>query len=230
MRVCVVDSPESAGRRVAERIVTGLGAKQPFVLGAPAGRTPLTTYRALADSGADLSGLTVAMMDEYVVDGRRCDESAHYSCRRFAREALAGAGSIHFPDPANPSAYDAWLGSADLFLIASGASDGHVGFNPPGTTLDSPARVVELAESTRRDNLLTFPDFRELAEVPRQGVTVGLRAMVAAEESILLLLGAGKRESFRRVTAAAAYDPEWPATVIHACRNGWILADQEAAG
>jgi glucosamine-6-phosphate deaminase len=233
MRICTVDSPLDAGELLADRIAARLAERGRFVLGAPAGRTPLTTYQALSRRPDHLSGLVVAMMDEYLVDGRWCDPAAHHSCRRFAREALPGVEQIHFPDPLCPEAYDGWLaglGGADLFLLASGASDGHVGFNPPGTPLESASRVVELAETTRRDNLATFPEFEGLDEVPTHGVTVGLRAITGAAEAVLVLLGADKRESFRRVTKADGYDASWPATVIRACRGGWILADRAAAG
>lgn len=231
MRTRIVDSPVAAGELLAGHILEAFRGRPHFVLGAPAGRTPVTTFDNLRRHQGELGGLVLAMMDEYVVAGGWCARDAHYSCRRFADEQLPGVPAT-FPDPADPAAYDTWLdglGGADLFLIASGASDGHVGFNPPGTPLDSSARVVELAESTRRDNLATFPDFASLDEVPGHGVTCGLRSMTGAREAVLVLLGEAKRESFRRVGAAHEYEPAWPATVIHACRNPWILADEAAA-
>ncbi len=52
-------------------------------------------------------------------------------------EAAGGASpQLWYADPADPAAYDrriAAAGGIDLFLLASGASDGHVAFNPPGS-------------------------------------------------------------------------------------------------
>jgi 6-phosphogluconolactonase/glucosamine-6-phosphate isomerase/deaminase len=99
----------------------------------------------------------IVMMDEYVVpsgDGfRNCPAHLHYSCRRFAEREIQGrlnhailfraripAHNVWLADPADPGAFDARLaaaGGVDLFPLASGASDGHVGFNPPGTAIDS---------------------------------------------------------------------------------------------
>ena len=82
------------------------------------------------------------------------------------------------PDPADPEEYDkriADVGGIDLFLLASGTSDGHVAFNPAGTPVGTRTRVVGLTEQTRRDNLTTFPTFGGLDEVPLYGVTVGGR-------------------------------------------------------
>ena len=83
------------------------------------------------------------------------------------------ADRLWLPDPADPDAYDeriAAAGGIDLFLLASGAGDGHVAFNPPGTEAAARTRVVALPDSTRRDNLATFPTFGgELDAVPRTG-------------------------------------------------------------
>src|SRR5215469_17575484 len=43
---------------------------------------------------------------------------------------------IWFPDPKSPSDYDGRIenaGGIDFFILASGASDGHVAFNPQGS-------------------------------------------------------------------------------------------------
>ena len=135
-----------------------------FLLGCPGGRSLLSTYRALADRHADLSRLVVVMMDEYV----DVAPDAHHSVRRFAREEVAGplgvqADRVWLPDETEPERYDeriADAGGIDLFLLASGASDGHVAFVSPGSPRGGRTAVLELAESTRRDNLVTFPAFR----------------------------------------------------------------------
>lgn len=239
----VVDSPEAAGELVAGRILDGLSAKagsDRYVLGFPAGRTPVTTVAALhrlaAERNIGLDRLVVVMMDEFLV--RRgdqlvlCDPAAHYSCRRFAVEAFGPGVDIRSPDPDHPDEYDRWIasfGGIDLFFVASGASDGHVGFNPPGTALDSRTRVVALADSTRRDNLATFPDFGGLDEVPTHGVTIGLATITDAREVIAVFVGPQKRAALARVLTTPAFDPAWPATVIHACASASIVADRDAA-
>jgi glucosamine-6-phosphate deaminase len=89
---------------------------------------------------------------------------------------------------------------------------------------------VELAESTRRDNLATFPSFGSLDRVPRFGVTVGLGTIVRHSSRVTLLLsGAEKQVAFSRTVAATAFDPEWPATIVHECRSARIVADRAAA-
>ena len=244
MRTSVVDSRTSAGHLVAGHILDAIAAKAdaPFLLGCPAGRTPVTTYaslRPLAEARrVDLSNLQIVMLDEYVVDGELCQLSAHYSCRRFIREALVESGvvalpQVHWPDPHSPGSYDDWItaeGGLDVVILGCGTSDGHVAFNPPGTPADSPTVVVQLAESTQRDNLATFPLFNSHADVPTAGATIGLRSIREAGSVVMILLGEEKGPAFTRLTAMNTFDPLWPASILHECEVGCLVADSAAAG
>ena len=229
-RVRVFADADELGAELAREIVE----LEPSLLGCPGGRSLVSTYRALAASRADLSKTTIVMMDEYVPVP---PPSAHYSCRGFAlREIAAPLGipeeQVWLPDPARPEDYDARIGDAggiDLFLLASGASDGHVAFLPPGSQLDGRTSVVRLAETTRRDNVATFPEFESVDDVPEHGVSVGLATIAAARRVRLVLHGAGKRAAATRVTSVDDFDPEWPATVVHACDDAEIWLDEEAA-
>ena len=252
--VRVFKDAEALGLALAQEIAAGIEAARRegrrFVLGCPGGRSPRSTYRALARllAGADLRHLVIAMMDDYVERGpdggwRHVPADAHYSCRRFAREeivealdASAGQGvardHLWLPDPADPPAYGRRLresGGVDHFIVASGASDGHVAFVKPGTPLESDVSIVALAETTRRDNMGTFPDFRSIDEVPTHGVSVGLGTIVSTSRRVTLLLdGVGKRYAAERVLGVTDFDPRWPATFIHRCRQGRVWLDVAA--
>ena len=90
-------------------------------------------------------------------------------------------------------------------------------------------RIVDLAETTRRDNLQTFPEFAGLDSVPRHGVTVGISTISAARASAMVVWGAGKRMAFSRLSRASHYDPTWPATVWLTCPDATLFADRAAA-
>lgn len=240
---------------LADSIEAALADRGRFVLGCPGGRTPVSTYEALADEfarrGTDISGLVIAMMDDYVMttpEGwAHVPEDAHNSCVRFARAEIqqvlnrgvtaAGRipdGNVLLPDPADPDAYEAMLdglGGIDFFLLASGAGDGHVAFNPPGSGLDSRTRVVKLAEQTRRDNLATFPEFAGLDEVPTHGVTVGIGTIRrVTKRGAMIAVGADKREAVRRLIDGDGYDASWPATVYRVIPGVGLYVDEAAAG
>jgi len=258
--VTVFDSAEQLGWTLAgeilERTRAALRRRRRFLLGCPSGRTPRPIYRALARRAAEandnLSHLVIVMMDEYLnADGKggfvAAPMNAHYSCLGFAFREIQGPINqelpadacipdhhIWIPDPADPPEYDRHLadaGGVDFFIMASGASDGHVAFNPPGSAIDSGTRIVALAEHTRQDNLSTFPQFKSLDEVPTHGVSVGLGTIAGlSQEAVLVMHGASKAESARRVQAGEHFDAAWPATLVHECRRGRILLDKAAAG
>ena len=89
---------------------------------------------------------------------------------------------------------------------------------------------MKLPESTRRDNVSTFPNLQSLADVPSYGVTIGTAELAELSHSVVMLLwGPNKAYAFDRVRQVDRYDPLWPATIVHDCRNALIYADEEAA-
>jgi glucosamine-6-phosphate deaminase len=248
-------SPDALGEHVASKILARIDAAggKPFLLGAPTGRTPRPILTAiskqLAAKPRDLSNVTLVMMDEYLVPKGDAlawaPASNDWACHAYVAHEYLPAfnaslpgksqlrnASVWFPDPAHPDAYEKQIadaGGVDFFLLASGASDGHVAFNQPGTPRDSRTRVVPLSDTTRADNLKTHPDFGSLDNVPKFGVTAGIATIAAAKSAAMVVWGPGKRETVRRMRAAVRYDAQWPATVIHEIPNGEIIADAEAA-
>lgn len=255
----VLADPDAVGAVVAghllEEIRRAGSEGRTFLLGCPTGRTPAPVYRELAAlvgrTRTDLDHLVVALMDDYVLPEaggfRAVPEDRSYSCvgyaRRYILEPLAAASAatgaaapttLWHADPADPGKYDEQLadaGGIDLFLLASGASDGHVAFNPPGSARDSTTRIVELSDETRRDNMATFPDFRTLEQVPHHGLTVGVSTIVdRSRELVMVVTGADKATAFRRLTTAERFEPDWPATAFVEGARTSLYADRAAAG
>lgn len=256
--VSIFDTAAEAGAAVADRIIARLGRKGSgahFLLGCPGGRSPKPVYAALAQKAAagriDLSRLIVVMMDEYVhvAANRRYlpPIEAHYSCRGFGQRDIVAVLNAGLPEPLRISAENLWMptlddpqdydrkiaesGGIDYFILASGAGDGHIAFNPPGSAVDSRTRVVKLATQTRKDNLKTFPKFRDIGDVPSHGLTVGIGTIAEQSREVgMILLGADKAPAFQRITVAQAYDCRWPATIAAICEAGAVFADKPAAG
>jgi glucosamine-6-phosphate deaminase len=228
----VLPSPEAIGDYLAERVLSRMTGER-FLLACPTGRTPRPFYEALARRHPDLSTVIFVMMDEYLEgEAYATRHSCHDFVDRFIREPLGvRREAIWFPDPKDPGAYDgriAAAGGIDFFFLASGASDGHVAFNPPGTPRDSRTRIVALSEETRHDNLKTFPDFGSLENVPRRGVSVGIDTITRTREAVMVVWGESKQLTLRRILSATSYDPAWPATVIHECGVREIVCDKAA--
>jgi glucosamine-6-phosphate deaminase len=254
----IFDTADDVGLRAAGVVADGIAAANardlPYVLGCPSGRSAKSTYEALAGEvsrrGLDLSRVVIALMDEYVereAGGYRpvAVDRAH-SCVGFGlREivaplsAAAGPGkgiapeNLWFPDVDAPGEYDSRLesiGGIDVFLLATGSSDGHIALNPIGSDPASVTRIVDLEDSTRRDNLSTFPTFDTIEDVPHVGVTVGIGTIRDHSKAVIMVaLGQQKGEAVRRIGSADRYDPDWPATILSECRSPLFLIDRAAA-
>lgn len=256
-QIIVLPDEISVSQKVAQIIYEQLTAKlatgERFVLGCPGGRTPRQTYlelgKLIARDQIDLNNLWLVMMDDYVDlvanEYRNVPEDAHYSCRKFAQveifevlnNKLPAAKQIPrnqviTPIAGEPEEYEKTVAKLgiDLFILASGASDGHIAFNGPGTKATDRTRIVTLAETTRTDNLKTFPDFADLSEVPKYGVTIGPASIKEySKQVIMILLGAAKAQAFQRITNATFYDENWPATITVECQSALVVADIAAA-
>ncbi|MEO6714580.1 MAG: 6-phosphogluconolactonase [Mycobacteriales bacterium] len=255
----VFATPAAMGRLLAEEIAAGIGATRrqgrPYVLGCPGGRSAVPTYEALAvfvtRLDLDLGHVVIAMMDDYVeADGHGgfdpIDDRLHHSCRHFGSASIVGplnaaarrgrrmpTENLWLPDPRDPEAYDAALrdaGGVDLFILASGATDGHVAFNPAGSEITSRTRVVALEQTTRQDNVATFPFLGSVDQVPHFGVTVGIATIVEmSKRAVMVVHGSDKTEAAARLLVAEQYKPDWPATVIVECRRPALYLDETAA-
>ncbi|MBU4216029.1 MAG: 6-phosphogluconolactonase [Actinobacteria bacterium] len=253
----VLPDAAAVGTAVAEIVADALAASpgRPFLLGCPSGRSLESTYRALAAQVTarrlDLGDLVVVLMDEYLVEGsdgfERVDPALSHSCVGYGRREIVaplaaaaaaigvrGPAGLWAPDPRAPGTYDDQIeaaGGLDLFLLASGASDGHIALNQPGTARSSRTHVVQLGEATRRDNMATFPDLTTLDAVPTHGVTVGISTIVDQSRAVVMVLtGSEKATACTRIVAATGYDPQWPSTAFAECANAQLFTDRAAAG
>ena len=140
---------------------------------------------------------------------------------------------MHSPDggaadiPAACEAYEraiAAAGGVDLQLLGVG-TDGHIGFNEPGSSLASRTRLKTLTAQTRRDNARFFGGEDE---VPHHVVTQGIGTILAARHLVLVAMGAAKAEP----VAAAVEGPVTafvPASALQLHPHVSVVVDEAAA-
>lgn len=116
------------------------------------------------------------------------------------------------------------LGGIDLQLLGIG-TNGHIGFNEPGTSFDQQTHVVALSEQTRRDNSRFFTDKKEM---PTHAVTLGLKDILGAKRIFLLATGEQKAQIMGRLQRGPVTE-ELPASILKKHPNAAILVDEAAA-
>jgi len=189
------------------------------------------------------------MMDEYVIKKKSTfylvDKKNHYSCVRFCNNVIKKLlnykknnsnnlkkENIYFPIAKNPQNYDLLikkLGGIDIFLLASGSTDGHVAFNNAYSKLNQKTHITELSIKTRSDNMKTFPKFKKISEVPKYGLTVGLRTISSlSKKAILVMTGKEKKYAFKKLSLKKQFTISWPSSIIYKCKNAKIYIDKKA--
>lgn len=235
--VVIVESPAAGGALVARHIASRVRAQPDFTLGVATGSTPLPVYAALAlerAGGLDLSGVSAFALDEYVGLQRGHAESYHSVIQREVTEPLGlDPSRVHVPDGDEATIatagerYEAELnahGGVDLQLLGIG-TDGHVGFNEPGSSLASLTRIKTLTAQTRADNARFFG---EPEQVPSHCITQGVGTILRARHLVLLAFGAGKADAI----AAAVEGPvtaSIPGSCIQMHIHVTVVVDEAAA-
>ncbi|WP_313357690.1 glucosamine-6-phosphate deaminase [Microbacterium sp.] len=234
--VVILENKAAAGALVADEIVRLIDEVKNPVLGLATGSTPLPVYEALRErlAGHDVSHVRGFALDEYVGLDAAHPESYRSVITREVIEPLGLDPDLirvpngdletirHAGDDYERDIIEA--GGVDLQLLGIG-TDGHIGFNEPGSSFASTTRLKTLTERTREDNARFF-DSRD--DVPRHCITQGLGTILRARHLVLLAFG----ESKARAVAAALEGPVsaiLPASAIQLHPHVTVVLDEAAA-
>ncbi|MGX1160518.1 glucosamine-6-phosphate deaminase [Arthrobacter sp. SLBN-100] len=238
MEIVILNGSKRIGKLAADAIEELLRHKPDAVLGLATGSSPLPIYDELAArhdrGGLDFSRAHGFALDEYVGLPAGHRESYREVIRReFTDRVNISPEHVHGPDgtaadiPAACQAYEesiAAAGGIDLQLLGVG-TDGHIGFNEPGSSFASRTRIKSLIEQTRRDNARFF---NSLAEVPHHVLTQGLGTIMEARHVILVATGAQKARAVREFVEGPVA-AICPASVLQFHPHTTVLLDEAAA-
>jgi glucosamine-6-phosphate deaminase len=240
----VIDDHETLGRTVAARIAEVIRARNAAgsraVLGLATGSTPVGVYRELVrlhrEEGLSFRDVVTFNLDEYYP---MAPDNMH-AYHRFMQEHLFGQvdirpENIHIPSGTTPReqvedavrAYEAKIvacGGIDFQLLGIGKT-GHIGFNEPGSGVESRTRMITLDPVTRLD---AAADFFGEEFVPREAITMGVATILEAREIAILATGEHKSAIVRRAVEGDV-DPEVAATFLQSHGGTTFYLDRGAA-
>ena len=238
MEVIILPTAQEASEVAARLVARHVREKPDSVLGLATGATPCKLYQSLARmhrvDGLDFSRVTTFNLDEYIGLAPTHPASYHrFMEENFFAHVNLSHERIHIPDgltadvPAHCAAYERAIrdaGGIDLQVLGLG-SDGHLGFNEPGSSLASRTRIKTLTERTRSDNARFFTAGEE---VPHHVITMGLGTIMESRMCLLLAFGEGKAHAVAEsvegpVTASV------PGSLLQFHPHAKVLLDTEAA-
>ncbi len=238
MEVIILPTAAEASEVAARLVARQVREKPSSVLGLATGSTPCKLYQLLArmhrEDGLDFSKATTFNLDEYVNLDPTYPASYHqFMEENFFSHVNVRRESVHIPDgmvadvPAHCADYERAIrkaGGIDLQILGLG-SDGHLGFNEPGSSLASRTRIKTLTERTRSDNARFFTGAQE---VPHHVITMGLGTIMESRMCLLLAFGKAKAEA----VAASVEGPvtaSVPGSLLQFHPQAKVLLDAESA-
>lgn len=238
MRVIIRKTYEEISLAAANLVKARIKKKPELILGLATGSTPIKFYQELIRMYQEEKLRFVFVksfnLDEYY--GLSSDHPQSYRCfmnTRFFDHIDIDKANTHIPDgrTKDPEEFSAWyeeqirgVGGIDLQLLGIG-SDGHIGFNEPGSSFSSRTRLVALDAQTVSDNARFF---ERKGEVPLSAITMGIGTILEAKELILLASGERKAD----VVAAAIEGPlssMVPASALQLHPRVTLFLDEAAA-
>lgn len=223
----------------AARIVADLVRKRPdCVLGLATGSTPIPMYKELIrmhrEDGLDFSRVTSFNLDEYYPIPPTHNQSYRYFMNHHLFQHInIRPENTHVPDgqtkdiDGHCAKYEAMIrdaGGIDIQILGIG-SNGHIGFNEPGSAIRSKTRLVVLTERTIQDNSRFFDSTEE---VPRFALTMGIGTILDTRHSILLANGTHKTEAVARLVEGPV-TAMCPASALQLQEKATVLVDTDAA-
>src|SRR5688500_6993604 len=226
--------------RIGEIIRERRAAGSRAVLGLATGSTPIGIYRELIrmhrEEGLDFSDVVTFNLDEYFPIRPDSIHSYHrYMWENLFSHINIKKENVHIPRGDIPRdevdeqcvAYEQAIrdaGGIDLQLLGIGKT-GHIGFNEPGSGIDSRTRVIALDTVTRRD---AAADFFGEDNVPTEAITMGVATIMQAREVALLATGEHKAAIIRRAVEGEPA-PDVAATYLQEHPNAVFYVDPAAA-
>lgn len=238
-RLTVFPTANDAADAVAERLLAVVRGNSKSVLGLATGQTPRRVYAGLVQAfragKVSFRDVSTYNLDEYCgLPAFHPDSFAAFMQRELFGHADFDSAKINLVrgDAEDPELeaerYAASLrnaGPIDVQLLGLG-TNGHIGFNEPGSAQDSRVRVVELTGETLSANQ---PSLIELKSVPTHAITMGIADILDAREIIMMATGPAKANAVRR-SLQAAPTADCPASFLQGHpRIHWYLDKAAAA-
>ena len=237
MNIIVVEDYNEMSKKAAEILINKVKEKPNAVLGLATGSTPVGLYKELIEdnqkNGTSYKDIHTVNLDEYIGLPKE-DKNSYYTfmCENLFKHLGIPEEHTNIPNGNTQDLLEECdryekiidaLGQVDLQILGIG-SNGHIGFNEPGSSFTGQTHIIDLKESTRQANARFFDS---IDEVPKQAITMGVGTIMKSKEILLLASGTAKAEAIRG-TIHGEITEELPASILQTHPNVTLIVDKEA--
>ena len=238
MKLIICENYEEASAEAAKVMLEIIKNKPNANLGLATGSTPVKMYELMVEdhekNGTSYKDIKSYNLDEYYGLEHTHPQSYYYFMQKhlFSKVDIKPE-NVHVPKgsgdiQASCDEYNKLLAEnvIDIQLLGIG-SNGHIGFNEPGTDFNSKTHYVDLKESTIKDNARLFFNGDEDA-VPKQAISMGIQNIMDAKSVVLIACGKNKENAVKGMIEGPV-TPELPASVLQNHKDVTVIIDKAAA-
>lgn len=235
MKVIVCKDYAEASKEAYKVVKEVMTSKEDVVLGLATGSSPIGMYQEMVkdhkDGNVSYKTTKSFNLDEYVGIDRNHPES-YYT---FMNTNLFNHIDIDTNNTKLPfgntqkecDEYEALMADSviDLQVLGIG-SNGHIGFNEPGTSFDALTHIVDLQETTIKDNARFFDN--DMSKVPTQAISMGIATIMKSKKIVLIASGANKADAVYGMVKGDITE-SMPASVLQNHADVVVVVDEAAA-
>ena len=240
----IYKTSDQGSKSVASEIASIIKIKEleekKCVLGLAVGSAPNEVYQELIrlhkEEGLSFKNVIVfAVMEFYPISPDALQSMNRRLREKFFKFIDIPKENINYPDSTIPQEkiYDFCvsfeekiqkMGGIDLMVLGVG-STGNIGLNEPGSSINSLTRIVSLDDVTRT---AAASDFFGKDNVPRKGITLGIKTILSSKRIRVLSWGESKAMVLARAIEGNMSE-ENPVSFLQTHKDTRIILD-EAAG
>ncbi|GEL11296.1 putative glucosamine-6-phosphate deaminase-like protein [Flavobacterium glycines] len=240
----IFESSKEASILVAHEIANLIhrkeGLNEPCVLGLATGSSPIKVYEELVrmhkEENLSFKNVVTFNLDEYYpMDKNNIQSYHHFMHEHLFNHVDILPENINIPNgTVSPEELQQYCIDYEMKIISYGGLDfqllgigrtGHIGFNEPGSHINSGTRSITLDHLTRVD---AAPAFLGIDNVPRKAITMGIGTVRNAKRIVLLAWGISKADILKEAIEGEM-SSQVPATYLQEHNNTTFVLDTEAS-
>lgn len=197
---------KAVAREIADLIRYKQTKKQKCILGLATGSSPITVYEELVNihkkEKLSFKNVITFNLDEYYpISSENTESYYNFMHQHLFNHVDINKENINIPKgdlkkneiEKYCKSYESKiekLGGIDFQLLGIGRT-GHIGFNEPGSSVNSITRLIKLDYLTREDASKAFGG---IYNVPKTAITMGVSTILSAKRIVLLAWGENKKD------------------------------------
>ena len=197
---------KAVAREIADLIKYKQTKKQKCILGLATGSSPITVYEELVNihkkEKLSFKNVITFNLDEYYpISSENTESYYNFMHQHLFNHVDINKENINIPKgdlkkneiEKYCKSYESKiekLGGIDFQLLGIGRT-GHIGFNEPGSSVNSITRLIKLDYLTREDASKAFGG---IYNVPKTAITMGVSTILSAKRIVLLAWGENKKD------------------------------------